>query len=256
MATGKALYYWMVLNLFVFGIMLAYRFGRPLALNYRQAFKVWKIEQETADVLSIYIRGRHLEKFTFEPGQYAYLNTHPFSFSSAPNGKYLRFSIKQLGDFTKRLTKIKAGDKVYLDGPHGVFTTSRAKKEKFLFIAGGIGITPIRAMYEDCAQRGRDAVLLYSCRDHKSTTLLRELNRLSEETKGLCRIHTILDDKNDTNAQEHGRVDEERIRRLVPDFLERDFYICGPKPMILTLNKLLISMGANRKQIHYELFSF
>jgi ring-1,2-phenylacetyl-CoA epoxidase subunit PaaE len=69
-------------------------------------------------------------------------------------------------------------------------------------------------------------------------------------------MHLVLSDDKSVAGYEQGMVNEEKIRRLVPDFSQRDAYICGPQPMILALEKILRSIGLGRERIHFELFSF
>jgi hypothetical protein len=98
-------------------------------------------------VYSVYITGKNLEKFKFNPGQYLHVSfltkglwaPHPFSISQAHNGRTIRISVKNSGDHTSRINTLKAGTKVFLEGPFGRFTPAVAKTNKYLFIAGGIG---------------------------------------------------------------------------------------------------------------------
>jgi predicted ferric reductase len=116
----------------------------------------------------VYLAGRHLERFSFRAGQYANVAfltkgcwaPHPFSFSAAPNGRFLRVSIKAVGDFTRRIRRLTAGTLVLLEGPLGAFTADPSSGCKFLMVAGGIGITPIRALIESLSGN-RDVVLVY-----------------------------------------------------------------------------------------------
>jgi predicted ferric reductase len=263
---GSAFTYWYVLNFSVFGLLLIYRFLRPLYLFHRHSFFVSHIVQETPDVVSIYIGGRQLDRFEYEAGQYANVHflhagfwfSHPFSFSTAPDGKTIRFSIKQLGDFTKKLPALPIGTKVILDGPYGVFTARHAVKEKIALIAGGIGITPLRGLLEQWAKEGRDAILLYANKDPKAIALQAELESIvaaSPRTKLTHVISTMPPDNEKNPGYEYGFVDEARFKRLVPDFMERDMYICGPPPMMDAFRKMLKTNGAPRAQVHFEKFS-
>jgi len=258
---GSATYYWLALNYAVFGLILLYRFLRPLYLFYKYKFTIDKIEKETDDVYSVYISGRHMREFSFESGQFANLiflakgmrQSHPFSFSAAPNGKNLRFSIKKLGDFTNKIDELKKGTRVILDGPYGRFTLAHALTKKCLLIAGGIGITPIRAMAEDCAKHGVDAVVMYSAKNSASLTFKKELDELAAQFKKLQVVY-IVDEK--TERFECGMINEEKITRLVPDYSERDIYICGPGPMMQALINILESKGLPKSRLHHEMFSF
>lgn len=253
---GTAFYYWYVLNFTVFGLVLVYRFIRPLYNAHKYRFRVDRIVRENSSITSVYISGRNLESFKVEAGQYAHMTflakglwfTHPFSFSAAPNGKYLRLSIKAVGDFTAQVPHIPEGIRVIIDGPFGVFTERKAQTDKFLFIAGGIGITPIYSMMESMASRNKDMILLYGNRTPDETVFLKELSHFAKVIPVYS--HASITD------QESGYIDREKIERLVPDVMTRDIYICGPKPMMKGVIKILQELGVPRKHLHYERFGY
>src|SRR4029079_13632686 len=83
---------------------------------------------------------------------------HPFSISEAPKGDSFRITVKALGDHTAKFDRIKVGTRVLAEGRFGVFTSDTRTLEKVLMIAGGIGITPVRALLEEF--RG-DVITIY-----------------------------------------------------------------------------------------------
>lgn len=256
---GAALLYWYVLNFFVFGVVVLYRFCRPFFLYWKHRFYVERIVQETRDVFSVYIAGEYIEQFLFEAGQYIHVSfmapgmwqPHPFSLSAAPNGKTLRISVKALGDFTGRVKDLKSGTPVLLEGPFGKFTESSAVSDKYLFIAGGIGITPIMALMESLAGKGKikDAVLLYGNKTSGDIAFRDALEKTN------ARIYHILSDEK-VVGYETGYLDKEKIMRLSPDVSSRDIYLCGPPVMMQSALKTLRELGVPSKQIHYEKFSY
>lgn len=258
---GGALKYWYVLNFLIFGLFLLYRWVRPLFNSYQQKFSIQKIVKETNDVTSVYISGKNLENFKYEAGQFAHLTflqkglwfTHPFSFSTATNSNFIRFSIKASGDFTKKVDQLKIGTKVIIDGPLGAFTANQSKTNKLLLISGGIGITPIRSLIEEQTKNNKDIILLYANKTQKDIAFKQELANFS-----INKIVNILSEETNLPGSEFefGRIDEEKIKRLVPDFKERDSYICGPEPMMKAMVSTLIKLGVPKKQIHFERFGY
>lgn len=251
--------YWFILYFLTVGPLIIFRFLKPLYNFYQHRFYVEKIILENENVLSIYIKGNNLDKFKFISGQFAIfrflsgwlsLEAHPFSFSQAANGNNLRISIKNLGDFSVSLfTKLKVGCPVIIDGPHGIFKAKRAKNKKLALIAGGIGITPLRAIVE--SNPGLDLVLFYGERNERSLVFKNELDNLISP---YLKINYIVSaDSNWTG--ELGRIDSEKIKRLMPDYLERDFFLCGPKPMVKSLKKDLKVLGVKNRKIYFEKFS-
>ncbi len=251
--------YWDVLNIGALSLLFIYRFGRPALAFYKHRFIIQKVVREGGGVTSLYITGKNLDRFSFKPGQFANLLilsrkhffAHPFSFSAAPNGEYLRFSIKDCGDFTCKVCLCEPGTSVIIDGPLGVFTEQKSETDKYLLIAGGIGITPIRALAEALSREGKDVVLMYAAHTRDDLIFHKELEAFS------CKRSYVLKDveqENQLSGYEYGRIDLERIRKTAPDFAQRDAYICGPAPMILSLESQLRGVGVPNTQLHSEMF--
>jgi predicted ferric reductase len=256
-SSGIALYYWYTLNFGIFALILYYRFLQPFILYFRHRFYVEKVEQESPSTFSVYIGGRRMSEFNFETGQYIHLSflqrelwaPHPFSLSSAPNGKSIRISIKASGDFTSKISKLKVGTKAFLEGPFGKFVERDAKTGKYLLIAGGIGITPIRALVETLESKSKDVVLLYANRKKDDIVFEKELADLG------VKQHHFLSHESVPGFHE-GYISAEKIQSLVPDFKNRDVYICGPVPMMNALIETFKSLGVPKSQLHYEKFSY
>ena len=256
--------YWVLLYVVFIGFFLVYRLLVPLYNFWRYRMQVGKIVSEGNKVWSIYLTGKNLADFKAKAGQFLILRflnkywwqAHPFSLSAAPDGRMLRVTVKGLGDFTGDLDqKIVPGTFVWVEGPLGVFTLDRAVKDKFLFIAGGVGITPIRALMEETAAKQLDTILLCANRRPEDVIFDDEIAQLREKACGKTRCAFVYSDAN-LVADEKGYIDEERLKRLVPDIKERDVYFCGPPPMAISLIPAIVRLGVPAKQIHYEKFSF
>jgi len=259
MASGLALHYWIILNFAVFGLILLCRWLAPFYRFFLHRFYVEKVVMEAPDIFSVYLKGKNLGQYKFHPGQFANLTflqkgmwfTHPFSFSSAPNGNFLRFSIKTSGDFTDKIGQIKPNTKVIIDGPLGIFTLNSAKKNKFLFLAGGIGITPLLALAEQLNEQKADVILLYGCKTEKDTAFKQELSALN------LKQYIILSQESPLVEDFlSGRITGEKIKKLVPDFLEREVYLCGPEAMMKAVLADLKTLGFPKQQIHFEKFDY
>jgi ferredoxin-NADP reductase len=140
---------------------------------------------------------------------------------------------------------------VLIDGPYGTFTISPGEKKSYLFIAGGIGITPIRSLIEQTAPQN-DIVLLYTNKFSTEFSLKDELDELA------AMYHfpiTYIVTQEETYQGEKGRIDADKIKRLVPDYKKREVYICGPVPMMEGVKTNLVILGVTTQHIHYEKFS-
>lgn len=256
-------YYWCALYVFVLGTVLYYRFINPLRYFLNHRFRVARLVREADDVTSVYIYGKDLDKYPVRAGQFLVVRflakgfrweAHPFSVSAFPDGRQLRLTIKQLGDFTKRISQLKDGTPVLIDGPHGIFTASNARSEKVLMIAGGIGITPVRSVAEEMVSAGRDIVLIYGNRNSKSIVFRKELDELAAKAAGRIKVVHVMSDEPGWQG-EKGRIDRERIQRLVPDLADRDVFLCGPPVMMDSIRAILISLNVPSSRIHYERFA-
>lgn len=254
------LYYWIGLYVVVFTMHVAFRWGAPLYSSLRHQFTVDKVVRETDSVVSVYIKGKSLKNFPVKPGQFLifrflekgmWWQAHPFSMSMVPDGKHLRISVKELGDFTRLIKGLKPGTRILIEGPYGVFTDFFGLSSKVLFVAGGIGITPIRSLMDDVVRKDHDAILLYGNRTKEDIVFAEELDQIAAKPK--ARVKHILSQEESFEG-EKGRIDEEKIRRLVPDFLEREVFLCGPIPMMNALIDTFKKMGVASERIHYEKF--
>lgn len=255
-------YYWVALYVCAFGAIVFFRIGQPLYRYWRHRFKVARVRVEVEDTISIYVSGRNLERFSYAPGQYAiwrfltpdlWLQEHPFSISVAPGCNELRLTVKAVGDFTTMLQRINPGVPVMIDGPHGDFTLARTSDRPLLFIAGGIGITPLRAMLESLPENAPPPVLLYAARSRANLALRIELEQILSRVGG--RMYCILSDEA-TEGFYHGVIDKSLISKLVPDVISRDIILCGPPEMMRNVKTALERVGVNQKNIHTERFSF
>lgn len=252
--------YWYLVNAVGVGVFLMYRFLRPFTLWYRHRFMVSRVVRESPDAWSVYITGRDMAFFRFEPGQFANIHLlakslwpgHPFSFSQEYDGVSLRFTIKSLGDDTKLIADLKPGVSVIIDGPLGRFTPRVARTNKFLLIGGGIGVTPVRAMAGDLGKQGRDVVVMYGARSQAHTALL------SEIATHIPRTHVFLSDETVPSSTylHQGQITAQSILECAGDVKERDVYVCGPGPMMDAIIASLRSIGVPSQQIHSERFAY
>jgi predicted ferric reductase len=252
--------YWMLFNGTVFGAFILWRFVRPLWLWWRHRFVVDRVVQESPDAWSVYLRGKNLQSFRFRAGQFMNVSFlqrellwfHPFSFSHEYDGHTIRFTIKALGDGTTAVSALKQGTVALLDGPLGVFTPARARTGKYLLIAGGIGVTPIRAILGELAAIGADVEVVYAVRSLEHGALLDELRQLSD------RVHLVVSDLKAVlpPGAVAGRINAAGLTRLVPDVAQRDVFVCGPEPMMDAVTAVLRSLGVPDRRIISERFGY
>jgi predicted ferric reductase len=249
-----AQYYWKSLYIATLAILVAFRVLVPVANALRHRLRVAEIVAEGPGVVSLRITGRRLDRLHAAGGQFFlwrfltwrdWYEAHPFSVSQAPDGKSVRITVKALGDFTRQIGGLRPGTHVLAEGPFGVFTAAVRRRDKVLLIAGGIGVTPIRALLDEL--RG-DVVVVYRVLRESDAVLRGELERTGVE------LHVVAGD----HATEEGRrlLSPEHLRALVPDVGEREVYLCGPPAMTAAIERTIRAVHVPRRYVHIERFAF
>jgi predicted ferric reductase len=253
-------WYWYGLYGAVGGSLLLYRVMGPLATYGRHRFRVQTVEKEARGVFSVYISGRNLHQFRAEAGQFAiwrfmdakrWWQAHPFSISAVPNGRRLRITVKNIGDFTSGIHTLKPGTPILVDGPFGKFT-ERPTNPKVLLVAGGIGITPIRPLAEEMAADGFDVRVLYRAHGEGDIVFKKELDALS--TQHGVRVDYLLTEAPGRRTSRNAWFSPANMARLVPDIFDRVVYMCGPVGMMAAVRTSLEALGVPSDQIRSEVF--
>ena len=253
-------WYWYLLYAAVGGLLVFYRVAEPLLVFERHRFRVRSVEREARGVFSVHIGGRDLADFEAEAGQFAiwrfldskrWWQAHPFSISAVPDGRQLRITVKNIGDFTSGVHTLKPGTPVLVEGPFGTFT-ERPSGGKVLLIAGGIGITPIRPLAEEMAADGFDVQLLYRAHDQGDLVFRKEIDELAAEHG--VRVVYLLTESGSRRATRDAWFRTDTLQSLVPDIAERVVYVCGPPGMLSLVTGSLHALGVPPEQIRTEVF--
>jgi predicted ferric reductase len=245
-------------------LLVSVRLLKPWTM-LRTPYHVTEVRPERGHSWTLRIEPQGHPGLRFSPGQFAWLTLraspfrareHPFSFSgSAMAGGVLEFTIRELGDFTSSIGDTRVGEVAYVDGPHGAFTIDRhADAPGFFFVAGGVGIAPIMSMLRTLADRGdpRRTHLVYA-NDHWEDVLFREEMESLRERLDLRLTHVLLEPPTGWGG-ETGLVTTDLLRRALPDGKGLMYFVCGPKPMVGSVQRSLRSIGVPLRSIHVELF--
>jgi predicted ferric reductase len=249
--------YWRSLYLATIAVLVVWRVLVPAAAALRHRLRVLEVVREGADVVSVTIGGRALDRLDAKPGQFFIwrflarrraLTAHPFSLSRAPDGRTLRITVKALGDHTASFGELKPGTRVVAEGPFGIFTRDARRRQKALLIAGGIGITPVRALAE---QLDSSAVVLYRVVSESDIVFRAELDELAAR-RGF-ELHYVVGD----HATPEGArlLTPAHLEELVPDIAGRDVFVCGPRAMTDHAVRHVRAAGVPRRFIHAERFA-
>ena len=157
--------------------------------------------------------------------------------------------MKNLGDHSAWLQRIRPGVRVLAEGPYGTFTADRRTCRRALLIAGGIGITPLRALLDTFGPED-DVVLLYRVAAADDAVFGDELRKFAGTHN--MRIHVIPG--NEIGDDQTDLLGVPILRRDVPDIASRDCFVCGPPAFLEALKRRLALLGVPGQQIHYERF--
>jgi predicted ferric reductase len=253
--------WWIGLYVLVFGAILTWRFGRPLWFNARHRLRIHTVRTEAEGIISLYIAGRRLERIGAEAGQFfmwrfltgsGWAKAHPFSLSAPPNERFLRITIKDLGDDTKAMQRLRPGVRVFAEGPYGTFTGALRSRRRVALIAGGIGITPLRALLQTLPAHPGDVTLLYRAASDADVVFGKELSAVAGQ-RGLDVRVLVGADIGDDHTD---RLGIPALRGHVPDIAERDVFVCGPPAMVDAVRRRLRALRVPAHQIHFERFDY
>lgn len=255
---GSSRYAWLAAYLLVVAALAWGRVVAPVRLNLRHRFRVDEVVDEGPDTVSIYIAGRRLAKLDAKAGQFfrwrfltagCWWQAHPFSLSAAPNERFLRLTVKAVGNHSDDLRWLRPGVRVWVEGPAGDFTADRRRRPRALLVAGGSGIAPIRALLEELPP---GAVVIYRARSQDDLMFRRELDDLVR-SRG-AEVWYVLGSRDDPGPRQV--FSARGLRQLVPDVSRRDVYLCGPDSLVADSVRLLRRLRVPRRQIHCDPFEF
>lgn len=260
---------WVTYGLFWIGLLLYVRLIRPFWL-IRRPWIVEEVKAERGRAYTLVLRPEGHKGHRFQPGQFAWLHVwhtpfadteHPFSYSSsAEQTDRIAFTIKELGDFSSTIKNVPVGHKIYVDGPYGAFVPDDHPARKgYIFIAGGVGITPVIGILRTLADRGdqRRLLLFYGSHDWEAVTFREEI----EDLKGRLNLEVIyiLEKPSEDWQGEKGFITAGLLRRYMPTDLTRDQYeifLCGPEPMLNAVETILEKdLRISWDDIHLERFN-
>jgi ferredoxin-NADP reductase len=181
-----------------------------------------------------------------------------FSIASAPFEGQIQLTTKFADNgssFKNELLELQVGDNIEAFGPSGEFSI-REGISNYIFIAGGIGITPFRSIILDLDHNKNplDITLLYA---NRTTDLIfkEELEKIAREHKGFKINYFISEEKGEgKNVTDNvriipGRIDKAAVGREIENINSTVFYVSGPETMVYYFEDLLASLGVSGKNI-------
>jgi predicted ferric reductase len=248
--------FWTALFIGTAGFVFAYRVLLPIWRSSFHQLRVAAVHAEAPGVVSVLLEGKRLRLMPIAGGQFIQLRilkrglwwqAHPYSVSALPDGRFLRITVKDLGDHSGALTRLEPGTRVAIEGPYGAFTAEARHGDRVLMIGAGVGVTPLRALLEDLPAHV-DTVMLARASDEQSLVLRDELRMLIKLRGG--RLHELL------GARRQTQISARSLAGMIPDIRHRDVFICGPTGFTASVLRAVRALGVPAERIHHEEFAF
>jgi ferredoxin-NADP reductase len=237
------------------GLVLCYRFGLPIVRSLRYRLRVDEVRREGAHVVSVIVRGRHLDRLAVSGGQFfcwrfltrdMWWQAHSYSLSALPRPPYLRLTVKGVGDHSAALARLRPGTPIAVEGPYGAFTRYAQRRRRALLVAAGIGVTALRALLEDLPRGSAPVVILRATRE-EDLVLRKEVSELVKYRRG--RLHELV------GSRAQAAISERSLPRLVPDLDQRDVFVRGPEGFVADVVSVARNLGVPDESIHHEAFA-
>ncbi len=259
--------YWWTLYAATTLAVLIFRVAAPIMRNRRAAIVVDRVGPESPGVVSVHLRGNQLDRLA-RPGQFltwrfldrpGWTRGNPFSLSAAPTSTSMRITVKDSGDGSASLTRLRPGTRVFAEGPFGRIHPGVRTRRKVALIGAGIGITPLRAMLEDLDVAPGDLTVIHRASSRADLVLDDEISELVERRRGV--VHNVVGPRVSSRPswlpeQAAHLSDAGALRHLVPDIAEHDVFICGAPQWMSAIARAAADAGVPAEQIHTERFSW
>jgi predicted ferric reductase len=254
---------WSALYATVGALIVWYRAITPLRRAARHHFTVRAVQPEAPGITSVFIAGRDFGALHAEAGQFfrwrfltrgLWWQSHPYSLSAVPRSDRMRITVKARGDHSRAMAALRPGTRVIAEGPYGAFTTGPSRRG-VLLIAGGVGITPIRAMFAalpaGVSLLSGGITLLYRASHPRDVVFRRELDQIAA-ARGAT-VHYLIGSRERLGGDP---LSARYLKALVPGLHRHEAYICGPPGMTEAAVTALRTAGIPRQRIHHESFDF
>lgn len=250
---GPGLALWYLLYGATAALIGWYRLAVPALRDRRHRLRVAEVREEAPGVVSVYVTGERLDELRARPGQFFRLQfqapglrwtANPYSLSAPPHPRFLRFTVKALGAHSAAVARLQPGTRVRAEGPYGAFTGRLQSRNKVLLLGAGVGITPLRALFETLPG---DVTLVQRARRPQDLLFEEELAVVAAQ-RG-ARVHHLVGSR--AQVGDLGAA----LARLVPRLADHEAYLCGPEEMTAEAVRALRAAGVPRSRTHRESFA-
>ncbi|MFI6151152.1 ferric reductase-like transmembrane domain-containing protein [Kitasatospora sp. NPDC051170] len=230
-----------------------FRLAAPALRDRRHRLRVAEVREEAPGVVSVYVTGERLDELRVQSGQFFRLQfqapglrwaANPYSLSAPPHPRFLRFTVKALGGHSAAVARLRPGTWVRAEGPYGAFTGRLQRRRKVLLLGAGVGITPLRALFETLPG---EVTLVQRARRPEDLLFQQELAAVAAR-RG-ARVHHLIGPREQVG--DLGAA----LARMLPDLADHEVYLCGPEAMTAEAVRALRAAGVPRSRLHHESFA-
>jgi ferredoxin-NADP reductase len=210
-------------------------------------------------------------KVAFAPGQFMEWtlghrdtdlrgNRRYFTLASTPSEHNVRLGVKfyqASSSFKKAMLSMKKGQQIVAAQLGGEFTLPKDPKEKCVFIAGGIGITPFRSMIKYLLDTGQKRpITLFYANKRGDEIVYKDVLDRAERELGIKTIYTVTDNRRLPASWkgEVGRISSQLIKAKVPQYQDCVFYISGSRDMVNSFKDMLKELGIRNSRVRTDYF--
>lgn len=178
-----------------------------------------------------------------------------FTLSSSPLDQDITITTRILGSTYKNaLMSLTPGQAVTATEPLGKFILPEDLSSPFVFLAGGIGITPFHSIltFADQTKLPLNVTLFVSFSQKQDVIWKQQFEEISQRNPGVKVVYTLTEDEGGEWDGEHGRINGEMLEKYAPSLSDSSFYICGPKAMVSAMEEMSLEYGILPEKIKKE----
>ncbi|MEP5338561.1 MAG: FAD-binding oxidoreductase [Algibacter sp.] len=246
-----------IVRMYVFGMAFIgvfawfYRAFLFRLFNKKLPYEVIEVNEKSDSIIEVTLKQLD-NRLQYLAGQFAFFTfpkinakeQHPFTISSHPYHDHLRITVKNLGDYTSKFSKLEVGDKATVEGPYGHFSSAYIKEREQIWIAGGIGLTPFLSLGHDVYTNN---VMLYWCVNEEEEAIYKgELEEIKANNPKF--------DYKIWASKSEGHLSANKLN--LDNYLNKGYLICGPDALKTNLIKQLKKEGVKDVHIYDEEFAF
>lgn len=259
--------YWFALWIAAAASVLVFRIALPVIRSLRLDLRVVAVDPDGTRGVRVRVRSGHPERLHAVAGQFlvwrfldgaGWMRGHPFSLAEAPRDGDLVLAARVVGDGTQRLTALRPGTRVLVEGPFGISTGAARRGTRLLMVGAGAGVAPLLGLLEDEQWQPGDATLI--TRDH-----------VAHEAIGASHVERLVRDRGLRHVPLHGSratttstwlpashgawQGADLLRAVGGEPQDLDVFVCGPGPWMDSVLHDLTLGGVAPERIHTESFT-